>query len=262
MAGVTGRKGWENGVTGQGISRFLQSGFRDICQPYVRSQPDPVDPQTTAARKTLRSARLALRDAELRVRCRVEEGDWAWYLEGELELPEEVQIRVWPVSRGEAEAVELQLPVRLPLPRASLTAFVAFELWVPDCDADAVRLVRKLPAEGLPPDRAHAVLRDLIQSPARLLRFLRALLGGLEGLGGGPGKGDGSGEGGTWRSSGSADSLLEDLIRAASRDPARLAPIRRILNDLQETEEGRSIIPEGLLETWMAVESAIEGEQP
>jgi hypothetical protein len=259
MAGVTGRKGRDEGVSGQGVSRFLQSGFRDLCQPYVRTEVAVQDPETTAARQRLKEARNALREAQLWVRCVTEEDGWAWYLEGEFELPEMIVGWVWPVSRGESEAVVLSLPVRLPLPRASLTAFVAFHLAVPGSGADHVRLVRKLPAIGMPADRAHAVLRDLIQSPERLLRFLRALLGGLEGLVDSLGHGEG-GAGGSWGQGIDADTLLEDLVRAASRDPSRLAPIRRILDDLQQTKEGRAIIPDGLLETWSAVEMALDGD--
>ena len=145
----------------------------------------------------------------------------------------------------------------LPVPRTSLTAFAAFH--VEASPAPPVRFVRKLPATGLPDDRVQAVLRDLIQSPERLLRFLRALLGGLDGLleefdGAGVGMGGRWGDG-----AGGEDTLLEDLVRAAARAPDRLAPIARLLDELQQTEEGRAVIPDGLLETWNAVAGALKG---
>ena len=55
------------------------------------------------------------------------------------------------------------------------------------------------------------------------------------------------------------ETLLEDLVRAAARAPERLTPIARLLEELQQTEEGRAVIPAGLLETWNAVAEALQG---
>ena len=108
----------------------------------------------------------------------------------------------------------------------------------------------------MPEGRINHVLRGLISSPERLLRFLRALLGGLEGMVDW-GAGDAEGTEGKWGSGLGGDTLLEEFVRAASRDPKRLEPIRRILDDLCATDEGRRIIPEGLMDTWNAVEKAM-----
>ena len=108
----------------------------------------------------------------------------------------------------------------------------------------------------MPEGRINHVLLGLISSPERLLRFLRALLGGLEGMvDWDVGKGQGAEV--QWGSGLGGDTLLEDLVRAASRDPKRLEPIRRILDDLCATDEGRRIIPERLMDTWNAVEKAM-----
>ena len=256
MAEVTGPKGRKSGQSGEGISRFFESGFRSLCQPYRRADPVTESEKVVAARKALRAAREELVDADLRVVCVQSEDGWSWILQGEVALPEGVQAVVWPVSVPEASARALELHLTWALPIARLTAFVAFRLHVPRSGVDAEQLTRKLPTEGMPEGRINHVLRGLISSPERLLRFLRALLGGLEGMVDW-GAGDAEGTEGKWGSGLGGDTLLEEFVRAASRDPKRLEPIRRILDDLCATDEGRRIIPEGLMDTWNAVEKAM-----
>ncbi len=97
-------------------------------------------------------------------------------------------------------------------------------------------------------------LRSLLDSPDKFLRFLRALLGGLDGMVEWTRAG---GESGAWGAGVSADTLLDDLLRAASRDPSRLQPVRRLIDDLRKTEGGRRIIPDDLLAVWNAVNEAL-----
>ena len=258
MAEVTGRKGRANGQTGEGISRFLESGFRALCEPYQRSERPPEAEAVTAARKALGDARKVLVEGDVHLHCTEGEDGWAWRLDGDIDLPEGVEAAAWPISVSEDGARTLDLPSTWILPVARLTSFVAFRLRFPGVGVDAERFTRKLPVEGMPEGRINHVLRGLISSPERLLRFLRALLGGLEGLLE-VGTEDGAAGTASWREGLGGETLLEDLVRAASRDPKRLEPIRRILDDLGATEEGRAIIPEGLMETWEAVEEAVGG---
>lgn len=73
----------------------------------------------------------------------------------------------------------------------------------------------------------------MLDSPERLLRFLRVLFGGLGRLA-------------DWmnrqrrrrlaeRLGRRGDTLLEGLVRTASRDPERLEPVRRLTDDLRFT---------------------------
>ena len=114
--------------------------------------------------------------------------------------------------------------MRWRLPLARLTAFIAFRLSVAVQGVDDIRMTLRLPADGMPADRMHHVLRGLLDSPEKFLRFLRALLGGLDQLSGwvndeGEGKGDAP-----WGIGGpGGETLLDDLVRTASRDPDRLS---------------------------------------
>ena len=76
-------------------------------------------------------------------------------------------------------------------------------------------------------------------------------------------RGDGEGNGsGAWDGGLNEETLLEDLVRAASRDPRRLEPVRRLIDDFRKTEEGRLIVPDDLFEVWTAVDGALRERGP
>ena len=144
--------------------------------------------------------------------------------------------------------------------RQGLTAFIAFRLSVPVRGVDDIRMALRLPAAGMPEDRMHHLLRALLDSPEKFLRFLRALLGGLDAtLDWARSEGDGDGTA-TWGFGGEGETLLDDLVRTASRDPDRLAPVRRLIDDLRNTDEGQRIVPDDLFAVWTAVEEAVASE--
>ena len=259
MAGVTGRKGRKSGKSGSGIARFLESGFDTLCMDYRRSDLEEEGESDAIARKLLDEAKKLLVKAPLKIVCRPAENDYIWVLEGDVSLPSEVDVFVWPVSMAENGARSLELPIRWTLPVSRLTAFAAFRLSVAHQSVDDIRMTLKVPVEGMPEGRINAVLRSLIDSPERFLRLLRALLGGIEGMVGWAQNGSGSNQGGSWGSGRGTETLLEDLMRTASQDPDRLKPIRRLVNELRETEEGRTIVPDDLLDLWNAVDEAIGG---
>ena len=261
MASVTGKKGRKEGASGCGIDRFLHGGFLKLCVPYQRVEPEPEDQRVTDARERLEAARAALVDADLRVVCVPGDDLWTLTIDGGVAPPAgDVEVAAWPVSVAEDQAVRLGEPLRWRLPVARLTAFIAFRLRVPVPGVDDIRMTLRLPAEGMPADRMHHVLRGLLDSPEKFLRFLRALLGGIEEL---PAALTDEGQGGgnaPWGVGLGGETLLDDLVRTASRASDRLKPVRRLIDDLRKTEEGRRIVPDDLLAVWTAVEEAVAGE--
>ena len=265
MAAVTARKGRRGGSSGHGIDCFLESGFELLCADYQRREPDAIDAEVVEACKLLEAARDALLDAELRVICSPIGDDWEWRLEGQPANVSSGNIKMtaWPISIGEDRALPLPLPQKWTLPIQRLTSLVAFRLHVPVQGVDDIGLALRLPVENMPTDRMHHVLMSLISDRQRFLAFLRALLGGLEGMVDWTrDKGDGNG-GAPWRIGQSDDTLLEDLVRAAARDPARLDPVRRLIDDFRKTEQGRRIVPDDFMRVWTAVDEVIrEGRRP
>jgi hypothetical protein len=260
IASMTGPRSDRGKNKGFGIDQFRDSGFLALCEPYRRiARPDD-DHALTLARTQLETARCALLESNLKVSCRINEDTWRWTLSGDLSLPPEVKVEAWPVSVNEDQARLLQLPSEWSLPLPRLTAFVAFRLSVA-AKVDDVRMVLKLPTEGMPEGRVMQVLRMLIDSPERFMQFLRALLGGLEGLADwAVVPGDGASQG-KWFESLGGETLLEDLIRTASREPQRLEPIRRLIEDLRSTVEGRAIVPDDFYDLWRMVDEVVSGRR-
>ena len=258
VASVSGKKG---GASGRGIGHFLDGGFRKLCVPYRRVEQEAEDPQVTDARARLEAACDALVDAGLRVVCASADDLWTLTIDGSVALPaDDVEVAAWPVSVAEDQACRLPGPLRWRLPVARLTAFIAFRLSVPVRGVDDIRMTLRLPAEGMPEDRIHQILRTLLDSPEKFLRFLRALLGGLDAVIGAEDAGKGNGAA-PWGIGGDGgETLLDDLVRTASRDPDRLKPIRRLIDDLRKTDEGRRIVPDELFAVWTAVEEALAPE--
>ena len=264
MAAVTGRKGRKAGNSGYGIERFLEAGFGKLCTPYRRCERERENEDAMQARKCIEEARDWLVNADLNadlvVVCSSDGDAWTWRLECRCvePLPDGVEIVAWPIAVSEEQARPFEPPLTWTLPIKLLTAFVAFRLHVPFESVDDIRMTLRLPTEGMPEeDRMHHVLRTLIDSPARLLCFLRALLGGLDGMADRIPEGDHRDGSGTWGEGPSGETLLEDLVRTASRAPERLEPVHRLINDFRKTEEGQKIIPDDLLAVWSAVDEAL-----
>ena len=250
-----------------GIGQFLDK-FRDLCEPYNPSPPEIEDDATLAEeerqlnRRMLENAQGAVAQSvassDLRIVCTSGDDVWEWCMVGEVgDMPAGVTVQIWPASISEEQCHSLDHR-SWHLPVSHLTAFVAFRMSVDVGGVDDLRFAMRLPAKGLPSDRTARILRTLIDNPSKFLHFLRALLGGLEGettfL---PRDGEG-GNSAAWEGVFDGETLLEDLVRAASRDPARLDVVRRLVNDLRETEDGRAMIPPDLYELWRSIDETVD----
>ena len=254
MAEVTGRR------SRVGIAQFLD-GFDSLCESYRRSEEHSGEEGADDAERLLECAVRVIVEADLEIVCTPSGDLWEWRLDGCVVLPQGANAFVWPVSVTEDQARQFDLPVVLTVPVSRLTAFAAFRLTVDGEEGDERRIALKLPMAGAPGDRSAAILRSLIDSPERLLAFLRALLGGLDELGELGNKQPIETGGGPWGQGFEGETLLEDLMRTASKDPQRLATVRRLISDLRRTEEGRDIVPDRLLAVWLAVEVALDGTE-
>ena len=250
-----------------GIKQFTD-GFGDLCEPYERSLADTEEDDATLAevrcgKHALELAQRAVAQSvgsgDLGIVCKRQEGDvWQWRMDGDVDdLPEGVIVQVWPASITEEQSRSLDQQRSWSLPVECLTAFVAFRLTIDIEGVDDLRFAMRLPAKGLPSDRTARILRSLIDSPAKFLQFLRSLLGGFEGRSALlPREGEAGGNT-AWEGVFGGATLLEDLLRAASRDPERLDVVRRLVTDLRRTEDGRATIPPELYELWQAIDQTV-----
>lgn len=260
MAVITGSRGSPASDRGSGIEQFLNAGFRRLCIAHERVADDDSgveDDDLAAARARLAEAQHALLAIPLVLVCKPADGGMSCVLQGKVDLPAEVEAVTWPISIPEKQARSLKERPQWSLPITRVSAFLAFRLHVAHGDVADVRFTRKLTVEGMPEGRLNDVLRTIIDSPERFLQLLRALLGGLDGMVDWAGKG--AAEGGTSRATGfRAETLLEDLMRTASREPARLKSVRRLIEQMTDKGEGQGVVPEEIREIWNAVDNAMK----
>ena len=114
-------------------------------------------------------------------------------------------------------------------------------------------------AGSMPDQRQNRLIALMIEDSDRFLRYLLMLLWDdkdvdMEGLGAaswifGPPSGPS-------RRGVETLPLLEELVRAFSRNPERLDDIEELMRRLRTTDEGKNIVPDEFLELWDAFEAA------
>lgn len=175
---------------------------------------------------------------------------------------EGVELRCWPVTApGSASLVsstpEAPLDATFTVSFDALTSFLAIQL---SCDDVVSRFIVPCRMTGAPSDRRSRLLRVLLGDAGRFLRYLLMLLADessderfdleemLDRLDRPHHDADaGSGTAGI--------PLLEALLRALARDPSRLVPVDRLVEELSESDEGRALLPEDFAEVWEPIRS-------
>ena len=250
--------------------------LRSLLQEYaLTGDPDlKDDPGKELERRVERLAR-SLGKSRLTAAVGRAEGQQGWdtSLSGELpELPDGATVTVWPVTLSSETAQQViersgsDSPTDLiakfeGLSFEALTGFFAFEISLGE-GQHTVRQRFVVTAElvGAPEDREQRLLRSLLKDRRRVLRLLLLIL---------------MDEGADlsafvqavhWGDKGSATSfagwheagLLEALLRSLSRSPRRIDEAARLIADLERTEEGQDLLPEGFTDIWKPVWAARE----
>lgn len=139
---------------------------------------------------------------------------------------------------------------------AALTTFVAFELTLrSEGHSMKVEFVVDGALVGAPEDRQQRILSSLLDDREKVLRYLLFLLAD-------PDASDAAilaaireatsrGEADERREVGVP--LLEVMLHNLARDPSRLDPVARLIEDLSSTDDGRRRLPAGLIDVWPAI---------
>ena len=257
------------GQTRHGIQALLNpevsGSLRDLLEEWSPPSELELDPNVAIAKK-LEQALGQVRDAfvdsglELDVN-RVDDSDsFDLSLLGDLPELEGLElVQVWPASLQQQHAKELLVnevgsPVIFRVPLPSLTAFLCVELVASENGVRRrLRTCMRLPLLGVPEDREQLVLRSLLGDKQTVLRLLFLLLSGedlsvsdfAEQASGGNSSARHHAEFGL--------PLLEAMVRALDRDPSSLDSVRRLVEDLQSSEEGRQLLPDGFFDIWNPV---------
>lgn len=263
LAELTGYKSAVGGIDALLGDDGLQEYLIDFVPP-----PEPPPPsQEEQAEEIIDSVRSALTRAKLRLSCRAAGDDiWDLSLESQdrIDLDQIETFRLWPISlvqeRG-VDATPLAATGEVVVPHcatASVTGFIAFELVSTICSY-SVCFVLNVPVDNMPASRESAVLRTIIANREGFLRYLMLLLQDLDTL---PTLNDlVSAIGGDWKySATSIDALplLEELTRAYSRNPNRLRSVKKLVEQLSDTAEGREVIPKEFMDLWSIFDSLLK----
>ncbi|MBT4822228.1 MAG: hypothetical protein HON70_41355 [Lentisphaerae bacterium] len=235
----------------------------DLLVPYERvvREEDAASVTRRRLEQDLDTARTSLCQADLRLTA-VPEADGFWLLRmpltGVFPLPKTTEAHCLPVSLNANESRELSsLPVTHELtfsavPTHCLTRFIGFHLTAAaDGETMGTAFVLKLPATGFPEDRDSHVLRAIVQNREGFLRILMLILMDEET---GPGTLATMGEPGSGTTAQFLEALgiplFEELVRASSRHPDKIARISELLDELTDNGKAPEIVPADFRELW------------
>jgi len=263
------------------VEEFLgEDGFGALLEDFDPEDVEEPKPDDVEAQGLIERACDTVADLAFRLSCRpaddVDGDRQRWLLElsadDSIELASGLRVTAWPITLPRERAHDCRPLLHGkeqgiafgPMAVASLTRFIAFEVALEDEDSDAPSqaFVLRLHASGLPKERDKAVIVEVVREDG-FLPYLLFLLGDLDGLAE-PGEGGGTWSPGTGGGGGlETMPLLERMTRAFCRDPSRLDSVRRLVEDLQESdaerEDGQEILPTAFLELWNTFESALAG---
>lgn len=242
----------------------VDAGLGQFLVTWKPGDAEAVDAATKKNEEIVEGAREKLLEADLRLTCGPRGDDWVLELESgqPVDLSGLKRAECWPVTVGADRAVDVaQLaqggPVGLPVQALeSLTTLIAFRL---EAGAESVNFALNLPVSGMPEERNRAILRSVVKNRQGFLRYLLLLLAGL---------GDGADVAAIARAFGSPSStqvqstlddvpLLEELVRAFSRDRKRLHKVEQLIEDITRDGETEKILPDGFLAFWQVFRQAL-----
>lgn len=231
-----------------------------------------VDDVRKQLEKRLEEVRRMLLEANLTVRVTADaDNKYAASMASKknLKFPKDTKISCWPImlpetyERDVSPLVSGQEVIFAELTLLALTMFYAFKVNANIEGKEAeLRFVLTLPVNGMPDERNNAILQHIIGNGNRFIRYLLFLLSEN------PEQlvfdriinNSGDTELDENRRGISAEiPLLEELVRAYSRHPEKIDRVNELISDLQSSEEGDKILPEGFDSVWNAFKEAISG---
>lgn len=260
-----------------GIDRFLGSEedkecFRNMLLPYRNgSVSDPNAELISKMEALLDAAKEELSGLDLTLEA-FPAGEQVYDLclsAGRPFTKDSVSIRCWPVTLKPAQALTIDALgpgsklVFHRLSPVSLTGFMAFELSTASGGLTrSTRFVFNLPFTGGPADRAELVLHHVISDTDRFIRYILLLLY--------DGETSSTDIASLTRSHSNGESrfvqspwqqpVLEEMVRAYSRNPEKLKRIHKLVDDLRRPG-GRNVIPDGFDDIWNAFTEGLKNEQ-
>ncbi len=189
--------------------------------------------------------------------------DMAVYSESGLAIDKarEFSVKIWPLSINESQAQDLSPIIEgnkivfSDISTEAITSFLAVQISIKREGLQRkLRFVLNIPITGMPENRSEKILQSIISDSNSFIRYLLLLLSEgqeidpslretLEKLGG------------VNKSSNERAlqdiPLVEEMLRALSRDPDKIDRIEKLVKDLSNQEgEEKQIFPEGFKNIW------------
>lgn len=255
-----------------GIEQFLGGGdsqttsLRSLLQPYQKPQTPPkIDPTKKRLETILDTARRVLVGAGLSLKVVPGAVD-TFHLELKAsQTPANsfgaIRGCCYPVSLNSSHARDIaplmagQVIGFNNLSLVSLTSFFVFGLTATlDGQQSTLGFVLNLPVEGMPAQRDKHILHSIISDRSLFIRYLLFLLTEEAGIFNPQEfiRPDKHGSNNGVHTSSIGLPLLEELVRASCRQPAKIDRIATLVDDLKQSEEGQALLPEGFDEIWQA----------
>ena len=244
-----------------------EEGIREFIVPWTSGGKPKVDPKKEEGEKIRDRVREALTAAKFRVRCAEDthSGKWQLNLSGNvaIDLEDVKTLRAWPITVRDTHATNMlgsmgRGTVSLgAYSLQSVTGLIAFKV-VSNPDGMETRFTLNLPLDDPPEGRHAAILRTALKDREGFLRYLLLLLGEFDGGLARKIEGAGLGSNGRWPGGGEdAFPLLEEMVRAFSRDPGRLREIRDTVRRLDSETGSENLIPEEFRALWAVFDKAL-----
>ncbi len=195
----------------------------------------------------------------------VDDGHFSVSLEGSPQLNLDAELAVRPITLPDTftQSFAARTPIGpIMFPRCSfdaLTSFFALRLTIAEAGLTAKEdFVVHAELIGAPENRLSRVLDSMLSDPAKVLRFLRLLLviDPLDILGiltESEVEAEAVGSSGQGRN---GAPILESLLAALAREPAKLAAVGQLVDDLTAVEGGLARFPVGFMDAWAPIRDA------
>ncbi|HQX50774.1 MAG TPA: phospholipase D family protein, partial [Planctomycetaceae bacterium] len=254
---------------GNSGSKKSGASLADLLRPF-KPQPDDVCSDTTEKKfeQFVDDIAKAIAASLIVAKC-LEHSDTDCYqiqLEpGSTKKPDlpvgdafDLSVRLASTPNASPTLVNLNEPVWAVFPSVSLmgmTSFFVFEVVSKEAHGFRRSFVLNLPLIGEPETRKESLLRSLLSDRGRMMRFLLMLLAGDAGGGFGewPGTKTGDGKSFTMGTSLDGKTLFESLMRCLDQNPAGLQSVQELLSDLEQSAEGKALLPEDFDSIWKPI---------
>lgn len=265
LTGKTSQVGRIDGILGE-------DGFGCLLEEFEKPDNYECDENLIQAERDIDKALRKICQAGFLMNCQRGTSDHAAKQEymvslsptKKLKLTNISAVKVWPISLGDGhakdglEALRSKASIVLgAMPIEDISKFVAVRITHATHKlSKAFTISARL--EGLPENRHEYLLRSIISNKKDFLRYLRLLLAAPgDFFGAAQAVGDGLARSDTWHEGADDMPLLEDMVRALSRDENALHDINRLIQRIGTEKDEDSPIPDDFLTLWQTFQEVL-----